>query len=168
MAHHKADDKDIKEEEASEASENEDFVHNARIMNPLSKQQAKTGPALTVDQQNASHGMHYLQREFGELVHQRRTKAKEEKLRLKRLRAGKLNKKDPEDIQRQKETFYNQDYGFKSPIMRGSEMVYKMIEDVPENANAGRHRVDHSYVDKKSPAADIKFREKSPVKERHF
>jgi len=37
-------------------------------------------------------------------------------------------------------------------------MVYKMAEDVPVNANAGRHRVTHSYVDKKEPAADIKFR----------
>lgn len=47
-------------------------------------------------------------------------------------------------------------------------MVYKMIEDVPENANAGRHRVTHSYVDIKEPAADIKLRQKSPVKEHHF
>ena len=112
--------------------------------------------------------MLYLQREFGDLVHQTRTKAKEEKLRIKRLRAGQLNKKDPDDLSKQKETFYQQDYGFKSPIMRGTEMLYKMIEDVPENANAGRHRVTHSFVDKKEPAADIKLREKSPVKEHHF
>ena len=101
-------------------------------------------------------------------MHQTRTNAQEEKLRIKRLRAGQLNKKDPADLAKQKATFFKQDYGFKSPLMRGTEMVYKMIEDVPENANAGRHRVTHSYIDAKEPAADIKFRQKSPVKEHHF
>jgi|TARA_B110000285_G_scaffold177464_1_gene199342 hypothetical protein len=50
--------------------------------------------------------MHYLQREFGDLVHQTRTKAKEDKLRIKRLRAGELNKKDLQDRAKQKETFF--------------------------------------------------------------
>lgn len=47
-------------------------------------------------------------------------------------------------------------------------MCYKMLEDVPENVNAGRHRVTYSHVDKKVPAADVQFRKKSPVKEHHY
>jgi hypothetical protein len=35
MAHQKADGKAIEEEEASETSENDDFVQNARHLNPL-------------------------------------------------------------------------------------------------------------------------------------
>ena len=49
MAHQKADDGAIAEEEASENSENEDFVQNARHIKPHTTQKAKTGPKLSSD-----------------------------------------------------------------------------------------------------------------------
>ena len=49
MAHQKADDGAIAEEEGSENSENEDFVQNARHRNTLASQKTKASPKLTND-----------------------------------------------------------------------------------------------------------------------
>lgn len=49
MAHQKADGQAIEEEGASETSENDDFVQNARHLKPLAGQKTKTGPKLTTD-----------------------------------------------------------------------------------------------------------------------
>ena len=49
MASQKADDKTINEEEASETSENDDFVQNARHLNTLASQKTKAGPKVTSD-----------------------------------------------------------------------------------------------------------------------
>lgn len=43
-----------------------------------------------------------------------------------------------------------------------------MIEDVPENVNAGRHQISYNIVDRKERSTDFELREFHPVKERLY
>ena len=47
-------------------------------------------------------------------------------------------------------------------------MMYKMIEDVPENANSGRHQVKFGIIDRKERSTDFTLREFQPIKEKLY